>query len=78
MARDALETEVDPVTGEVTFPNLPRLPDGSPDWARLGGETRFYARERDERGRRKGRKKHLIDPKPSIPHPETGEPVRPE
>ena len=71
MARDALETEVDPVTGEVMFPNLPRLPDGSPDWSRLGGERPFDAR--DEQGRR-----HRIDPKPSVPHPETGEPIRPE
>lgn len=69
MARDALEPgELGP-DGEPTFPNLPRLPDGTPDWARLGaGPGEFDA----------AGKRHRIDPKPSIPHPTDGRPVRPD
>ena len=73
MTRDALESHIDPQTGEVVFPNLPRLEDGTPDWARLGSVPAGFVVV-DENGRR-----HRIDPKPSIPDPTDpqGRPIRP-
>ena len=73
MARDALEPgELGP-DGKPEFPNLPRLPDGTPDWGRLGSVPPEFDVV-DENGRR-----HRIDPKPSIPDPTDpqGRPIRP-
>ena len=64
MTRDALRVVM--VAGVPTFPDLPRLPDGTPDWERLGGTRPWRVRGGA-----------VIDPKPSVPHPVTGEPIRP-
>jgi hypothetical protein len=69
MAKDALEVVM--VDGQPTFPNLPRKGDGTPDWDRLGGELTKV------RSRTTGRV-HDIDGRPSVPHPQTGAPTRPE
>jgi len=66
---DALECVM--VDGEPTFPNLPRVPSGTPDWAKLGAEPRF-GHITDRQGQR-----HKIDRRPTVPHPVTGEPIVP-
>lgn len=69
MTVDALEVVL--VNGEPTFPNLPRLQDGSPDWRKLGAEPRFgYVTDR-------WGQRHKIDRRPTVPHPVTGEPIYP-
>jgi hypothetical protein len=66
MPRDALEP------GPPNWPNVPRKPDGSVDWERLGGEHPTRVRSRTTG------KRYVIDPKPSVPDPQTGAPRRPE
>ncbi len=72
MARDALDPGPLDAEGNPTFPNAPRLPDGSIDWPKIEGRPRVYW-QRDVDG-----EKHLIDARPTVPHPVTGEPIRPE
>jgi len=64
VARDALRVELDE-DGQPVFLDLPRLPDGSPDWKRLGS-----AKYRTRDGR-------TVDERSTVPHPVTGEPIYP-
>lgn len=72
MARDAFEPGPLDAQGRPTFPNAPRLPDGSVDWEKLGGVPEEYEHRAPD-GRR-----HPINTRGTVPHPVTGEPIHPE